>query len=133
VQQGFRVSQLPSANTWSIVQTKGIAVRLTEHECRAIQNAAKQCFTPQTQVRLFGSRLDDNRRGGDIDLLVEPGTVLTPTQLVSARNEFIARLYAFLGEQRIDVIIAWLGQPDDRAVVQTARREGKLLCEVQAS
>lgn len=108
-------------------------MRLSDRECCAIRTAAEQCFAPRTQVRLFGSRLDDSRRGGDIDLLIEPSAILTPAQIVSARNDFVARLYASLGEQRIDVIIACLGQPDDRPVVQTARREGKLLCEVRAS
>jgi predicted nucleotidyltransferase len=105
-------------------------MRLTTRELSAIEQAAKECFAPHAMIWLFGSRLDDNRRGGDIDLLVEPPASLAPRELVNKRNRFIARLYRLLGEQRIDVLIVPAGSPDDRAVIQAARREGRLLASV---
>ncbi len=105
-------------------------MRLTPTLIAAIEQAAREWFPPRSRIRLFGSRLDDARRGGDIDLLVEPPTPLAPKELVKRRNRFIARLYRQLGEQRIDVLIAPAGLDDDRPVIQAARRQGQLLTQV---
>ncbi len=105
-------------------------MRLTPTQLAAIAGAARECFAPRSTIRLFGSRLDDARRGGDIDLLVEPPTPLAPKELVERRNRFIARLYRQLGEQRIDVLIVPAGVVDDRPVIQAARRHGQLLTQV---
>lgn len=93
-------------------------MRLTAREISAIELAANECFAPQSAIRLFGSRLDDTRRGGDIDLLIEPPAPLAPQDLVERRNRFIARLYRELGERKIDVLIVPAGLPDDRPVIQ---------------
>jgi predicted nucleotidyltransferase len=105
-------------------------MRLNQKEIQAIEQTAREVFPPTSTVRLFGSRLDDEQRGGDIDLLIEPPEPLTPQALVEQRNRFIARLYRRLGERRIDVLIAPVGLPDQRPVVETARRDGQLLTKV---
>jgi predicted nucleotidyltransferase len=46
-------------------------VRLTPEEAAGIVAAAEQAFGPGVAVRLFGSRVRDDLRGGDIDILVE--------------------------------------------------------------
>jgi hypothetical protein len=53
-------------------------------------------------VRLFGARLDDRARGGDIDLLVECPAEIENPALRAAR--FAARIQMRLGEQNIDVL-----------------------------
>lgn len=50
-------------------------------------------------VRLFGSRVDDTQRGGDIDLLIEPGRPL------AHRIQTECRLSAQLGGRKVDVLI----------------------------
>jgi hypothetical protein len=45
-------------------------MRLTPIECAVIKQAAKDCFNDGVVVRLFGSRVLDEQRGGDIDLLI---------------------------------------------------------------
>ena len=105
-------------------------MRLMPREIAAIDLAARECFAPRSTVRLFGSRLDDARRGGDIDLLIEPPMPLSPHDLVERRNRFIARLYRLLGERQIDVLIVPADVPDERPVVRAARREGRLLTQV---
>ncbi|MGV0953537.1 MAG: nucleotidyltransferase domain-containing protein [Fluviibacter sp.] len=102
-------------------------MRLTAKQITGIQTAAQEVFTSAVDVRLFGSRLDEQRRGGDIDLLVEPAHPLSANELIAKRTRFIARLYRLIGEQRIDVLIAPSGQNDDRAVVISAREHGEYL------
>ena len=42
--------------------------------------AAREVLPHGSRVLLFGSRTDDSRRGGDIDLLVEPPVAVDPAQ-----------------------------------------------------
>jgi len=105
-------------------------MRLTPHNIQAIQAAACEFFAPGTAVRLFGSRLDDQRRGGDIDLLIEPPSALSPQEQVARRNAFLARLYRRMGEQKIDVLIVPPDMADERPIIQTARRSGQVIARV---
>lgn len=105
-------------------------MRLRPHEIQAIEQAAKEVFPPGTDVYLFGSRLDDRARGGDIDLLVEPQIPWSPRQVVERRTRFIATLYRLLEEQRIDVLIAPATVPDPRPVVEQARQHRAPLARV---
>ena len=58
---------------------------------------------PDATVRLFGRRIDDSQRGGDIDLLIEPGRTLT--HRIQAECQLAARLYIRLGGRKVDVLI----------------------------
>src|SRR5512144_3002065 len=61
-----------SRRGWSILAIEVIRVmRLDPSEITAITATAAQVFGPSATVRLFGSRVDDRRRGGDIDLYIE--------------------------------------------------------------
>jgi predicted nucleotidyltransferase len=105
-------------------------MRLNPKERDAIAQAARESFSPGTAVFLFGSRTDDARRGGDIDLLVETPQLLNPSEQVHWRTRFVARIWRELDEQRIDVVIAANDEPDQRPVVAAARRTGILLTKV---
>ncbi|WP_218143731.1 hypothetical protein [Desulfomicrobium apsheronum] len=50
-------------------------MRIMEKERRMIRAEAWKAFGADAKVFLFGSRVDDARRGGEINLLVETGTV----------------------------------------------------------
>ncbi|NEX15935.1 MAG: DNA polymerase III subunit beta, partial [Halochromatium sp.] len=45
-------------------------MRLNAHQRETIKQAARGCFGADATVRLFGSRVDDHKRGGDIDLFI---------------------------------------------------------------
>jgi predicted nucleotidyltransferase len=105
-------------------------MRLQSKEVDVIAEAAKDTFMSGTAVFLFGSRVDDRKRGGDIDLLVEIPEALSPAELVRSRTRFVSRIYRLLDEQRIDVVIALQDMPDSRDVVAMARREGLKVVQV---
>jgi len=70
---------------------------------KAIVDAAADLAGADAQVHLFGSRLRDDLRGGDIDLLLEcPRPVDRPVWLAA---QLTARLQRVLGERRIDVLV----------------------------
>jgi predicted nucleotidyltransferase len=58
---------------------------------------------PNAVVRLFGSRVDDTQRGGDIDLLIEPNLPLE--NRIQAECKLAARLFIRLGGRKVDVLI----------------------------
>ncbi|MDP2025023.1 nucleotidyltransferase family protein [Sulfuriferula sp.] len=47
-------------------------MRLTASQIESIRQTTRQKFGAGASVWLFGSRMDDSRRGGDVDLYVEP-------------------------------------------------------------
>lgn len=98
-------------------------MRLAPADLAAITAAAQAVLPAGSRVMLFGSRTDDGRRGGDIDLLVEPPAPLDARAQVQLRSSLAARLYRLLGERRIDILVAAAGEPSDRLVLAEARRQ----------
>lgn len=78
-------------------------MRLTEKQQTIIRTACQQHF-PDGQCWLFGSRVDDNKRGGDIDLYIETSET-DVTNIVNAKLAFLVTLSRQLGEQKIDVVV----------------------------
>jgi predicted nucleotidyltransferase len=64
-------------------------MRLSPEQAAIIRSAAAEVFGADARVWLFGSRVDDNRHGGDIDLLIEAQRkpALQQTLTVQARLE----------------------------------------------
>ena len=93
-----------------------IPMRLTPQQRRAIRQCVATC-DPDAKVMLFGSRLHDQRRGGDIDLLIR-----------SRKLDFMGRLRLkialanALGPQKIDIAVDH-GRPS--AFVKLVRREAR--------
>ena len=98
-------------------------MRLEAGEIKAIKAAALHAFGPDAIVRLFGSRADDHRRGGDIDLHIEVPPDIDPW---TARSRFEENLFARIEEQRVDVIIRKQGEPE-QGIDLIAHRDGILL------
>ncbi len=46
-------------------------MRLTEKEIKTIKKVILEIFG-ESEIKIFGSRLDDNKKGGDIDIFVIP-------------------------------------------------------------
>jgi len=46
-------------------------MRLTEEQLRSIRRIVRDTAGPDAKVMVFGSRVDDEAKGGDLDLLVE--------------------------------------------------------------
>ena len=79
-------------------------MRLSASQIEAIKQETEHFFGAQAEVWLFGSRVDDNQRGGDVDLFVRSG-MSDADQLAAARFAFLARLKRRMGDRKIDLVL----------------------------
>lgn len=79
-------------------------MRLSDVEKKSIIKAFNRFSKSGMQLYLFGSRVDETKKGGDIDLLV----VLGQGQVKSdfKQLDFIVELKKQIGERKIDVTLA---------------------------
>jgi len=78
-------------------------LRLSSEQRAVIRETASLVFGQDAEVCLFGSRVDDAKRGGDIDLLVRLATIEPQRRRKALR--FVALLQQRLGDQPIDVAV----------------------------
>jgi len=74
-------------------------MRLNKTEREIIKNTVKN-LDGKAKIYLFGSRVDNKKKGGDIDLLV-----ISSKLNFSHKLKILRLLYEKLGEQRIDLVI----------------------------
>jgi predicted nucleotidyltransferase len=102
-------------------------MRLTDQQLSIIKTAANEFFGVSTGVWLFGSRVDDAARGGDIDLYIEPATGNVDA-IVDAKLRFMMEMHKKLGEQKVDVVIFRPESNQNLPIYQVAKQSGiKLL------
>ncbi len=97
-------------------------MRLNQKYSNTIKEAAQKYFGVNTTVYLFGSRVDDSKKGGDIDLYIEPEV---KDGLLKKKLRMLAELHKILGEQKIDIVIK--RSESLRYIEEVAKSEGKLL------
>lgn len=81
-------------------------MRLSTEEIERILHVLNTHLTlSDSELRLFGSRVNDQARGGDIDLLlIFPNTPLYE-QALSQKLAILVNLKQKLGDQKIDLVL----------------------------
>jgi len=79
-------------------------MRITEYEKNTIVDAIKN-IDPNAKVWLFGSRTDDRKKGGDIDIGILSSNVGVMEE-IEIRQEVCDKI----GEQKIDIVVSKNGQ-----------------------
>jgi predicted nucleotidyltransferase len=98
-------------------------VRLSPAEIQAIRRAVREVFGQAASVRVFGSRVHDHLRGGDLDLFVE----VDPNQVsIAAEQRLRDRLAPALADLRTDIHLHERGRPLT-AIERIAVRDGIVL------
>lgn len=104
-------------------QKRGRIMRLSPIQKQAICESALRYFGKEAQIWLFGSRVDDTRKGGDIDLYIE-----TPAhnaeELITAKLQFLCELHKKIGEQKIDIVLHRSGTTVDLPIYRIAKQTG---------
>ncbi len=75
-------------------------MRLTSKEIHTIKTTVNRFFE-DSSVYLFGSRVDDSRKGGDIDLYIETGEKDTYTKKLRVKSILEDLLY-----KPVDIVIS---------------------------
>ena len=93
-------------------------MRLAEYEKTAIKKSFEEVFE-KGHIYLFGSRVDDTKRGGDIDLYLVPAKKYDDAR--KKKRQFLIKIDEYIGEQKIDVVLA---KDSSRLIEQVALRDG---------
>ncbi|GHE20574.1 nucleotidyltransferase domain-containing protein [Halomonas urumqiensis] len=78
-------------------------MRLTEIQRQRIQRIVAEELGPNTQVKLFGSRLDDDAKGGDIDLLIELDREVEHPAQISAKIS--VKIMRAMHGRKVDILL----------------------------
>ena len=78
-------------------------MRLSPEQLTQIRQSAAESFGPEVGVWLFGSRVDDSKRGGDVDLLVESDAPIDNPAFFAA--QLSARLQRMIHGRKVDVLL----------------------------
>jgi len=75
-------------------------VRLSPRYIEVIKKYFQEFFQ-NGEIYLFGSRIDDSKKGGDIDLYF---VLQEHTNLFEKKIKFLSRIKRELGDQKIDIV-----------------------------
>ncbi|MEY2343322.1 nucleotidyltransferase family protein [Acidithiobacillus sp. IBUN Pt1247-S3] len=81
-------------------------MRLTPEQVAIIRQSTAASFGPEARVWLFGSRVDDSRWGGDVDLLVEARVAPSIAELLTSKVTLEQQL-----QVPVDLIVDAPGRP----------------------
>ena len=95
-------------------------MRLTKFEVDSIKQTFLDVFE-SGNIYLFGSRIDDTQKGGDIDLYIQ---TLKKDDLLEKKLNFLSLLKQKIGNQKIDLIIS---KDTTRTIEKEALAKGILL------
>ncbi len=98
-------------------------LRLTPKVKKRIIEYAKQHFGDDSKLYLFGSRIYDDKKGGDIDLFLESMHDID----MQIQVNFLRDIYKNVTERKVDLIIK-TPFTQDKPILHTAKKEGILLC-----
>ena len=96
-------------------------IRLNPLDLQAIRETFDSIFRPEDHLWIFGSRVDETRKGGDIDLFIESS--FSPEELYKKKLDFLSALQKKIGEQKIDVVTYHFGA-SSLPIHQEAREAG---------
>ncbi len=99
-------------------------MRLTEIQRQTIKTTVTRLIGEGSRIWLFGSRVDDTKRGGDIDLMIETDSII-PSR-ASALCQIEGSLVMQLGDRKIDVLLKD-ARTADAPIFLAARQKGVLL------
>ena len=95
-------------------------MRITLAEKTIIKSSVKKHFGGNANVYLFGSRVDDDRKGGDIDLYIT--TDIPTSEIIREKIGLLVDMEKGLGEQKVDVVIN--NHTKQKPIYEIAEKEG---------
>lgn len=81
-------------------------MRLDETDIKLCVNVLSQYIHEAADLRLFGSRVNDDAKGGDIDLILLVTSPDTAEDLIYFKAKILSEIKAGIGDQKIDLLVA---------------------------
>ncbi len=97
-------------------------VRLNREYIDTIKFLAKKYFD-STEVRIFGSRADLSRKGGDIDIYIKTSKT---KDILKLKLMFLRDFYKKFGEQKVDLIVEYDGA-ENNIIYTEAKKNGVVI------
>lgn len=97
-------------------------MRLSENEKSVIKMEAQKQFGASAIVYIFGSRVDDKKKGGDIDIYIETDI---KEDILLKKIQYLVLVKNEIGEQKIDVVIN--NQTSNKYIYEVAKSEGVII------
>ena len=98
-------------------------MRLTPAQIETIKSTAQAVLGEGVQITLFGSRVHDDQKGGDVDLMLEVSQAIDEPALMAAR--VASRVSRGMHGRKVDVLLKapnLLEQPIHRIATQEGVR-----------
>jgi predicted nucleotidyltransferase len=93
-------------------------IRLSENYIKTIKLLAEKYFGSD-DVRIFGSRTDMKKKGGDIDIYIYTNKNIA---ILKSKIAFLAEFEMILGEQKVDLVVQ--SGNKYKKIFEIARNEG---------
>ena len=98
-------------------------MRITAQEKYNFIRLSQQYFGKNIDLYLFGSRVDDSKKGGDIDLFIESKNRID----MQTKINFLVNVERNITTRKVDLIIK-TAFVDDKPIFTTAKETGIKLC-----
>jgi hypothetical protein len=98
-------------------------IRLTTHDISKLKDAFVEYFTEDDSLWVFGSRVDLNKKGGDIDLYIET-TIEDYDIAIDKKLAFSSKLKRLIGDQKIDIILNHIHSSYELPIYQVPKSQG---------
>lgn len=93
-------------------------MRLNHRELHAVKSAVEKNFGKTARVFLFGSRTDDAKWRGDIDLFIEHDPNIQGTELITKKLRTMSDIQFAIGDQKIDIVTAPFAGEDSKKTAE---------------
>lgn len=94
-------------------------MRISQEQASMIRKLVQQSLGEESKAWLFGSRVDDAKRGGDVDLYVETKQACD----LSTKLSLMSEIQKYTGFRKVDLLIKTDADPE-RPIHATAKSEG---------
>ena len=100
-------------------------MRVTPEQLKVFEVHAHRYFGEDAGLWLFGSRVDDQKRGGDYDFLVETN-LRDPDEIVERKIALLVELQgtAQFEDEKVDIVVKRRGSSFELPIYSVAMEEG---------
>ncbi|UZR28754.1 nucleotidyltransferase domain-containing protein [Methylococcus mesophilus] len=98
---------------------------MTQHQIDTVRRLVHSHFGEDADVWLFGSRVDDSKKGGDYDFLIET-SLKQPDAIIEQKIALIAELQSAVPfeDEEIDLIVKRRNSSFDIPIYSIAKKDG---------